>query len=98
MIDNRVVRLVVVSLLVLLLIPLLVMLGMMMFGGSMMTQMSGQMGGMMSGGFMALCVLWAVLVGAALVFLIVLLVRGGPTRLEGSARTNLRSPLPHQSR
>ena len=81
--GNRFVRLVVVSLLALLLVPLLLMLGMMTCGGSMMAQMSGQMGGMMS---------------AALVFLIVLVVRGGPIRLEGSARTNISSPLPYQGR
>src|SRR5947208_28431 len=79
--DNQMIRWVLVILLILLLIPLLVMLGMMMFGGGMMGQMSG---GMMSfstagGTAMALCALWAVLVAAALVFLIVLLVRGKET-------------------
>jgi len=73
LIENRPVRLVVVSLLVLLLIPLLVMLGMMMFGGGM---MMAQMGGMhMSGGMTALCSLWSLLVVAALISLIVLLTR-----------------------
>jgi uncharacterized membrane protein len=82
LIENRTVRLVIVTLLVLLVIPLVAMLGMMMFGGGM-----AQMGGMqMSAGAMALCVLWTVLVAAALIFLIVLLVRGA---------TGMRSPLPH---
>lgn len=94
-IDNRVVRLVVVSLLVLLLIPLLAMLGMMLFGGPMMAEMSGQMGGMMSGGVMALCVLWTVLVSAALIFLIVTLARGDPSKRERTTTANIPSPLPH---
>ena len=82
LIENRTVRLVIVTLLVLLVIPLVAMLGMMMFGGGM-----AQMGGMQMGaGAMALCVIWTVLVAAALIFLIVLLVRGA---------TGMRSPLPH---
>ena len=82
LIENRTVRLVIVTLLVLLVIPLVAMLGMMMFGGGM-----AQMGGMqMSAGAMALCILWTVLVAAALIYLIVLLVRGA---------TGMRSPLPH---
>src|SRR6266496_4781914 len=78
LIENRTARILVVSLLVLLLIPLLVMLGMMMFGGGMMAQMGGmQTGGMhMGAGFMAICVLWTILVAAALIGLIVLLARG----------------------
>lgn len=87
-IDNRVVRWVIVSLLVLLVIPLLAMLGMMLFGGPMMTQM----GGMMSGGVVALCVLWTVLVSAALIFLIVFLARGDPAERDRAIPTNLRSP------
>jgi len=83
LIENRAVRLVVIALLVLLTIPLVAMLGMMMFGGGMMAQMGGMQ---MSAGAMALCVLWTVLVAAALIFLIVLLIRGA---------TGMRSPLPH---
>lgn len=71
-IENRTAKVAIISLLVLLLIPLLVMLGMMAFGTGMMAQMGGTMG---SGG-MALCILWSVLVAAALVFLIFLLGRG----------------------
>ena len=45
LIENRTVRLVIVTLLVLLVIPLVAMLGMMMFGGGMIAQMGGmQMG------------------------------------------------------
>ncbi len=82
LIQNRAMRLVFITLLVLLVIPLGAMLGMMMFGGSMMAQMGGMQ---MGAGAMALCVLWTVLVAGALIFLIVLLVRG----------TNTTSPLPH---
>jgi hypothetical protein len=71
-IENRTAKTALMVLLVLLLIPLLVMLGMMAFGAGMMAQMGGTMG---SGG-MVLCILWSVLVAAALVFLIVLLGRG----------------------
>ena len=91
-IDNHVVRWIVVSLLVLLLIPFVVILGMMMFGSSMMAQMSGMMGSGLAG----LCVLWTVLVAAALVFLIVLLTRGSgaPNRSRISSG-EVRSPLAH---
>ena len=93
MTDNRPIRWVVVSLLILLLIPLLAMLGMMMFGSGMMVQMSG---GTLSGGVMGLCALWTVLVAAALVFLIVLLVRRGDgTTGPGIPSANMRSALPH---
>jgi uncharacterized membrane protein len=77
----------------LLLIPLLVMLGMMIFGGGMMAQMGGMQ---MGAGIMALCVLWTVLVAAALICLVVLLSRGGGGRERHTASpTNIRSPLPH---
>jgi hypothetical protein len=76
-IENRTAKTALIVVLVLLLIPLLVMLGMMALGSGMMAQMGGTMG---SGG-MALCILWSVLVAAALVFLIVLLGRGSGHRL-----------------
>jgi uncharacterized membrane protein len=83
---------VVIGLLVLLLIPVVVMLGVMIFSAGMMAQM----GGMMSGGLMALCVVWAILVAAALVFLVVSLTRGSgkPDRNKISSG-EARSPLPH---
>ena len=62
-IENKSARWAVVSLLVLLLIPLVVMLGMMIFGA-------------MGGSMMVLCGLWGAIVAAALVLLIVLLMRG----------------------
>jgi hypothetical protein len=71
-IENRTAKTALIVLLVLLLIPLLVTLGMMAFGAGMMAQM----GGMMGSGGMTLCILWSVLVAAALVFRIVLLGRG----------------------
>ncbi len=86
-IENRTARILVVSLLVLLLIPLLLMLGMMMFGGGMMAQMGGMH---MSAGVMGLCVLWTVLVAAALIGLIVIL-----TGHRDVPSGNMRSPLPH---
>jgi hypothetical protein len=61
---------------------------MMMFGSGMMAQMSG---GIMGGSVMALCALWVILVAAALVFLIVLLVRRDN---NGMPTANTRSPLP----
>lgn len=96
-IENRTVRLIVVSLLVLLLIPLLVIVAMMMFGGGMMSQMGEtQMGGMhMSAGLMALCVLWALLVSAALIALIVVLVRGTQGTAHGQLPSSDMRPLPH---
>jgi hypothetical protein len=61
-----------------LLIPLIAMLGMMAMGGGMMSQMGGMMNGMkgISPGFIVLCVTWLGLVAAALIFLVVSLVRG----------------------
>src|SRR5712691_12808654 len=97
-IDNRLVKWVVVSLLVLLLIPIVAMLGMMMFGGGMMAQMSGgtmsggmMSGGMMSGGMMALCFLWTLLVAAGLIFLIVLVTRGTGTGRREISSGNIHS-------
>lgn len=82
--DNRLLRNMFILLLLLLVLPLVIMLGMMavgtVAGGGMMSEMSGMMsGGMsaMSPGLMALRVLWGVLVAASLIFLIVLLTRGG---------------------
>ena len=71
------------------LLPTVAFVGMMTFGGGMMAQMN------MSSGAMALCLLWALLVAAALVFLIVLMTRGTP----GAGRrdlpaANIHSPLP----
>lgn len=82
--DNPVLKWTLVALLVLVVLPLIAMVAMMAMGavsgGGMMSQMGGMMGGsggmMMGGGMMALSFLWAVLVAAALVALIVLLVRG----------------------
>lgn len=71
-IENRTAKVLIILLLVLLLIPLLVMLGTMAFGTGMMAQIVGTIG---SGG-MPLCIVWSVLVAAALVFLIFLLGRG----------------------
>lgn len=74
-IQNRPLRVAIVTLLVLLVIPLIVMLGMMLVAGvSGAGSMSGMMGGM-SAGMMALRGLWSALVAAALIFLIVLLTR-----------------------
>ena len=80
--DNLAVKSVVIGIVVLLLIPVLVMSGMMtmsaMSGGSMMSPMSGMMDGSWSGmseATLAVCAAWLGLVGAALVFLIVLLTR-----------------------
>lgn len=69
-VENRTAKAIMIAVLVLLVIPLLVILGMMAFGSGMMAQMG------MSGGAMALCILWSVLVAMALIFLIFLLVRG----------------------
>ncbi|HZT69410.1 MAG TPA: hypothetical protein VFC10_06645 [Terriglobia bacterium] len=92
-IENRTARILVVSLLILLLIPLVVMLGMMLFGSGMMAQMSGLH---MGAGAMALCVLWTVLIAAALVGLIVLLTHGdGSPRHREIPSANMRSPLAH---
>jgi len=85
LIRNRALRLVVISLLALVLIPLLLMLGMMTFGGAMMAQMGGMQ---MSTAGMALCALWTVLVAAALIFLIVLLIRG----VENTGRRGVHQP------
>jgi len=71
--ENRTARILVISLLVLLLIRLLVMLGLIIFGSSMMAE-TGRMN--IGGGFMALCVVWTLLIAAALLGLIVLLSRG----------------------
>jgi hypothetical protein len=70
---------VIVILLILLLMPLLAVLGMIMLGSGMMAQISG---GMMGGSVMALCAIWVILVAAALVFLIVLLVRRNNRNLQ----------------
>jgi len=67
-IDNRMLRWVVVSLVILLLIPAIVMLGMMIVGGGMRgSGMSWMIGA---------CVTWLTLLAGALVFLVVLLLRG----------------------
>jgi hypothetical protein len=71
--ENRTARILVIGLLVLMLIRLLVILGVMIFGSSMMAEMGGMN---MSGGFMALCVVWTLLIAAALLGRIVLLTRG----------------------
>jgi uncharacterized membrane protein len=93
LIENRTARILVVSLLVVLVIPLVVMLGMIIFGSSMMAQMGGMQ---MGSGFMALCVLWTLLVAAALIGLIVLLTRGTGARSHREVPSpNMRSPLPH---
>jgi hypothetical protein len=94
-IENRTARILVVSLLVLLVIPLLVMLGMMMFGGGMIGQM-GVMQMHMGAGFMARCVLWTVLVAAALIGLIVLLTRDtGVTGRREVPSIGMHPPLRH---
>ena len=78
-IENRTVKVTIIAVLVLLVIPLLVMVGMMALGSGTMAQMGSTMG---SGGMaLALCILWSVLVAAALIFLIVLLGRGPGHRL-----------------
>ena len=90
--ENRVLKWTLVGLLVLLLIPLLVALGMMMFSAGMMAQMNG----MMSAGLMGVCVLWTVLVSAALILLIVLLTRDSGARAPDRIHSGeVHSPLPH---
>ena len=94
LIENRTARVALVILLILLVIPLVVMAGMMAFGGGMMAQMGGGM--QMGSGFIALCALWAVLVAAALIFLIVLLTRGAePSAPRPTTAARMGSPLPH---
>lgn len=94
LIENRTARVALVILLILLVIPLVVMAGMMAFGGGMMAHMGGGM--QMGSGFMALCVLWVVLVAAALIFLIVLLTRGaGSYGPRHTPAARMGSPLPH---
>jgi hypothetical protein len=83
LIDNRMLRWVVVSLVILLLIPAVVMLGMMIVGGGMSGGMMTQMGAMKSGGMswmVGLCLTWLTLLAGTLVFLVVLLLRGGSRR------------------
>ena len=84
-IDNRLLRNTLVILLILLLIPVAGMLVMMAAGAATGRGMMSGMTGMMSSGgdmmalhpwFMALCFLWLLGVGAALVVLLVLITRG----------------------
>lgn len=76
--NNRLARSAITVILILLLIPLVMMLVMMISGGAMGGgMMGGMMGGGMSGPMMVLGGLWMVLVAAALVYLIVIIARGG---------------------
>ena len=73
--GSRLMTWVIVILAILVLLPLLGMIGMMAMGG---TMMGGQMGGSGMGGMMSMSgwgLLWMVLLAAALIALIVLVVR-----------------------
>jgi hypothetical protein len=83
--DNQILKWVFVTVLVLTVLPLVAMLVMMsagaVTGAGMMSNMGGMMGGSggsmgMSGAMMGASLLWMFFVAAALIFLIVLLVRG----------------------